>query len=113
MRGLDVARVFLFFSFMHMGVYYPCALVQWFTIIGDKPDDETGFWMVEPEVQQDGRPFLAVLHLESIFRAAHLTPAYHTSDFVRRSITMHNSLDEFKIFYVNKYVDHHAFETVY
>jgi len=66
--------------------------------------------MVEPEVHKDGQPFLAIIHLDTIFRAAHLIPAYRTSDFVRRSLTMHDALDEFKFFYVNRYVDHHAFE---
>jgi hypothetical protein len=65
---------------------------------------------VEPEVQQDGQPYLAIVHLDTIFRAAHLIPAYRTSDFVKRSLTMHDTLDEFKVFYVNKFVDHHAFE---
>jgi len=83
MRGLEVARVFLFFSFMHQGTCYPCALVQWFSFISDEPDAETGYWMVEPDVHQDGQPYLAVIHLDSIFRTAHLVPAYHTSDFVR------------------------------
>ena len=110
MRGLEVGRVFLFFSFVHEGTLYPCALIQWFSVIGDEPEDETGLWMVEPEVHEDGRPYLAIIHLETIFRAAHLTPAYRTSNFVRRSLTMHDTLDEFKVFYVNKFVDHHAFE---
>ena len=110
LRGLLVARVFLFFSFVHMDSLYSCALIQWFSIIGNEPNDETGLWMVEPEVHEDGRPLLAVIHLDCVLRAAHLTPAYFTSDFVSRSLTMHNTLDEVKIFYVNKFVDHHAFE---
>ena len=110
MRGLEVARVFLFFSFVHRNTRYPCALVQWFSTIGDEPDDETGFWMVEPDVHQDGRPYLAIIHLDSIFRAAHLVPAFRTSNFVKRSLTMHDTLDEFKTFYVNRFVDHNAFE---
>ena len=109
-QGLQVARVFLFFSFMHRGKYYPCALIQWFSFIGDKPDDEMGLWKVEPEVHQDGRPYLAIVHLDTMFRAAHLIPTYHTSDFVKRSLTMHDTLDKFKVFYVNRFVDHHAFE---
>jgi hypothetical protein len=112
MDGLEVARVFLFFSFMHRGVHYPCALIQWFSRIGDEPDDQTGLWMVEPDVCEDSRPYLAIIHLDSVIRAAHLTPAYHTSNFVRRSLTMHDTLDEFKVFYVNKFVDHHAFDFI-
>ena len=30
MRGVDVARVRLFFSFSDDGIEYPCALVHWF-----------------------------------------------------------------------------------
>lgn len=109
-RGLSVARVFLFFSVMHRGIRYMCALVQWFSIVGTAPDDETGLWKVEPDFHDDGRPYLNIIALESIFRASHLIPVYHTSNFIRRSLTMHDTLDEFKIFYVNKFVDHHAFE---
>jgi hypothetical protein len=110
MRGLEVVRVFLFFSFVHGDTCYPCALVQWFLVIGNEPDDETGFWMVEPDVRQNGQPHLTIIHLDSIYRAAHLIPAYRTSGFIERSLTMHDTLDKFKVFYVNKFVDHHAFE---
>jgi hypothetical protein len=66
--------------------------------------------MVEPETHEDGQPELAIIHLDSIFRAAHLMPAYRTSDFVNPTLTMHNTLDEYQLFYVNKFVDHHVFE---
>jgi hypothetical protein len=110
MRGLTVARVFLFFSFMHEGARYSAALVQWFSTMGTAPDDETGLWMVQPDFHDDGRPFLTIIPLESIIRAAHLIPVYRTSRFIRRSLTMHDVLDEFNLFYVNKYIDHHAFQ---
>ena len=110
MRGLTVARVFLFFSFVHRDMKHTCALVQWYSIIGTTPDDETGLWMVEPDVHNDGRPYLAVIPLGSIIRAAHLLPVYRTNNFIRRLLTMHDTLDKFKVFYVNKFVDHHAFE---
>ena len=109
MWGLEVARVLLFFSIVHMDSHYPCALVQWFSVVGDEPDVEVGMWMVEPDVHQNGQPHLAIVHLDSIYRAAHLIPSY-TSDFIKRSLTMHDTLDEFKVFYVNKFVDHLAFE---
>jgi hypothetical protein len=62
--------------------------IQWFLVIGDEPDDETGFWMVEANVCDNGQPNLAIIHLDSIYRAAHLVPAYRSSDF-----TMHDTLD--------------------
>jgi hypothetical protein len=113
MRGLMVACVFLFFSFLHGGGRFTCALVQWFSIVGTIPDDETGLWMVQPDFHDDKRPYLGIIPLESIFCAAHLIPVYRTSEFVSRSLTMHDTLDEFKLFYVNKFVNHHAFEIIY
>jgi hypothetical protein len=110
MHGLTVARVFLFFSFVHRDTKHTCALVHWFSTIGTAPDDETGLWMVGPDTHDDGRPFLSIIPLESIIRAAHLIPVYRTNQFIRRSLTMNDTLDEFKVFYANKYVDHHAFE---
>jgi len=109
---LELLGFSYFFSFVHGDTYYPCALVQWFSVIGDEPDDETGFWMVEADVCDNEQPSLAIIHLDSIYRAAHLVPAYRSSDFVNRLLTMHDTLDYFKNFYVNKSVDHHAFEIV-
>ncbi|KAJ6579797.1 hypothetical protein B0H10DRAFT_1742518, partial [Mycena sp. CBHHK59/15] len=36
-RGLLAARVLLFMSFKHAGLEYPCALVTWFSTIGNEP----------------------------------------------------------------------------
>ena len=37
--GLEVSRAHLLFSFTHNGVKYPCALVPWFSHVGDMPSD--------------------------------------------------------------------------
>jgi hypothetical protein len=63
MRGLDVARVRLFFSFSYEGVLYPCALVHWYSRKGDSPDDTTGMWIVEP----DGHRMMTVKPLPPSF----------------------------------------------
>ena len=52
------------------------------------------------------------LHLESIFRAAHLMGVCGEG-FVPKTLTADYSLDFFDSFYVNKYVDHHAFEIAF
>ena len=109
MRGLDVARVRLFFSFRYYGITYPCALIHWFSRVGDAPDEGTGMWVVEPDFNDDRSPVISIIHLETIVRAAHLIGIYGEG-FLPRGITMNNSLDSFNAFYVNKYVDHHAFE---
>jgi hypothetical protein len=100
--GFEIARVFLFFSFQHQSKTYPCALVQWYSYMGDEPDEDTGFWKIEPDADDDGSPH----------RAVHLMPAYNTNEFIDKAITMHSSLDKFQCFYVNKFVDHHSFATL-
>ncbi|KAG2737545.1 hypothetical protein P692DRAFT_201842928 [Suillus brevipes Sb2] len=109
MRGLEVARVICFFSFKHNWEVYPCALIQWFEKIGDCPDEDTGMWMVAPSFHEDGSRNLAVIHIETVFRAAHLIAIYG-SEYIPHSLKFYHSLDTFGSFYVNKYADHHAFE---
>jgi hypothetical protein len=110
MRGLDIARVLCFFSFNFRGTTYPCALIRWFSHIGDGPDVDTGMWMVKPVPNADGP--LAVIHLDCVVRAAHLIGVYGNS-FLPPGFHFSRSLDSFRAFYVNKYADHHMFESVF
>ncbi|KAG1845610.1 hypothetical protein C8R48DRAFT_750725 [Suillus tomentosus] len=108
-RGLEVARIRAFFSFIYGGKTYLCAVVRWFNIIGDSPDEDTGMWMVRPACGTNNAPLYNIIHVDSIYRAAHLIPIYGRH-FLRHDINLHNSYDSFRTFYVNKYADHHAFE---
>jgi hypothetical protein len=113
MRGLDVARVRLFFSFSFEGVQYPCALVHWFSRKDNSPDDTTGMWIVEPDMSDDdGETLASIVHLDTILRAAHLLPVFG-SEHVSRTLSFTDTLDAFSSFYVNKYADHHAFEIAF
>ena len=76
MRGLDVARVLVFFSFVFNGEEYQCALVHWFCRTDSEPDQDMGMWIVEPEFKIDGQAHIAIVHVDSICRAAHLIPVY-------------------------------------
>lgn len=107
MRGMDIAQVLTFFSFRLRGVYYPCAVVRWFNRVGDAPDNDTGMWMVKSS--STGNHVFAVIHVDTIFRSAHLIPVYGT-DPLPSVIKPHHVLEIFTLFYVNKYADHHAFE---
>jgi hypothetical protein len=109
MRGMEVARTLCFFSFRYLGVTYSCAVVQWFSHISEEPDEDTGMWMVTPDFHPSGTPVLAIIHIDCIFRAAHLLPIFGNT-FVSEDITHMNSLDCFKGFYVNRFVDYHAFD---
>ena len=112
MRGLDIARTRLFFSFSYNGIKYPCALVDWFSCVDDVPNSNTGMWVVEPDILDDGTKFTSIIHLDSIVRAAHLLPVFG-QDFISRTLTLSDTLDEFSSFYVNKYADHHSFEIAF
>jgi hypothetical protein len=112
MRGLDVARVFLFFSFVYRDSKYPCALVHWMSRLGDGPDENTGMWTVQPDFNDDGSPLIAIIHLDSILRCAHLIGVYGDVP-IPKELTFDQSLDAFYAFYVNKYIDHHAFEIAF
>src|SRR5882724_10316523 len=110
--GLDIAHVQLLFSFTHNNVKYFCALVHWFSCMSESVDSSTGMWVVEHEVTNDGRPIASVIHLDTIFRAAHLLPVFKEG-FVSKYLSCTDTLDKFQMFYVNKFVDHHAFEIAF
>ena len=66
-------------------------------------------WQVELILGSNGECFISVIHLDCIVRAAHLIAVYG-NEVVPESLTLHDSLDTFQSFYVNKFIDHHAFE---
>ncbi|KAG2343163.1 hypothetical protein BDR05DRAFT_884725 [Suillus weaverae] len=66
-------------------------------------------WIVCPSVHDDGTPNFAVIHIETVYHAAHLIPVYGP-DFIADNIEHFHSYDAFHSFYVNRYADHHAFE---
>lgn len=109
MRGMNVVRVRLFFSFEYENVYYPCALVDWFKRVGCDPI--TGLWIVRPDIMH-GRQDQSVLHLDSFLRGAHLIPVFGKQ---KLPLDFHHtySLDAFQAFYVNKFIDHHANEIAF
>ena len=71
-----------------------------------------GLWMVKPDIDDAGNPHLTIIHLDSIYQAIHLLPAHQNNTFIKHTITMHTSLDTFKLFYINKFVDHQSSEVL-
>ena len=69
-------------------------------------------WIVKPDLAKDGTHTMSVIHIDTIFRAAHLMPVYG-NDAVPRYLSFTQSLDAFNSYYVNKYIDHHAFEIAF
>ena len=108
-NGMEIGRVLCFFSFYHSGENFPCALIHWFKVVGNEPDASTGMWMVRPSFYENGAREASVIHVDTIIRAAHLLPIFG-AEFIPETLTFHDTLDSFRSFYVNRFVDHHAFE---
>ncbi|KAH9906112.1 uncharacterized protein B0H18DRAFT_898855 [Fomitopsis serialis] len=113
MKGMEVGRVMGLMILTHAGIPYPCALIDWFEKVSDDPSEVTSMYVVQPEVDaDDGQQASSIVHLDSIFRAVHLTPVYGDTSM---PINFHFSytLDAFESFYVNKYGDYHSHECIY
>jgi hypothetical protein len=113
MRGLEIARVHLFFSFEVEDELFSCALIHEFCKSFDDPDPDNGMWIVEPDIGHHKSRVMSVIHVDSIIRAAHLLPVFRADVAVPREINFSHTLDVFTAFYVNKYIDYHAFETLF
>ena len=61
----------------------------------------------EPDLDRAGHEVQSVLHLDCMLRAAHLI-GVPGDDRIPKDMRPWHSLDAFKKFYVNKYIDHHA-----
>lgn len=106
MEGMVIGRTLLFFSFKFKDQDFSCALVNWF--VPSEVDDETGMWIVKPEFEGNRRS-LAVVHIDSVVRAAHLLPVYGHQP-LPENFHFSLSLDVFRAFFINSYVDHHTHE---
>jgi len=113
MRGLDVGRIHLLFSFEAGDEVFSCALIHHFCKSFDDPDPDNGMWIVEPDFDGDGYRVMSVVHIDSVVRATHLLPVFRGDVSVPREINFSHTLDIFSAFYVNKYIDHHAFESMF
>ncbi|KAI0077695.1 hypothetical protein K474DRAFT_1642965 [Panus rudis PR-1116 ss-1] len=111
-RGLMVARVRLFFAFVVEGQTHNCALVDWFSRYGNGPDDLTGMWIVTPDFNGDGTRTRGVINLDAVVRGAHLIPVYG-KEFLPSDFHFSQSLDSFQAYYVNKFVDYHAYSLAF
>jgi len=111
MLGIDVVHIQRFFSFDHEGTTYPCAFVHWFKLLGNQPDGTTGMWIVQPERDIDGNPTSSIIHLDCIIQACHLVPIFGMKAIPPLRTT--DTLTAFKYYYVNKYVDNHAYQLAF
>jgi hypothetical protein len=114
MQGMDVGRVYLFFSIRFRGICYPCALIHLFSLVGDAPDADTGQWIVRPQFNAARRRQMRVIPLARILRSALLLPVFGSSYIADLDgLEFPSTLDVFQSFYVNSYADHHSHEFIF
>jgi len=113
-NSFSVARVRLFFSFEYNQASYECALVHDYQVVNPYPDETTGMAIVK-RAMRGNLPRARVIPLNDILRAVHLIPVFSQLGTKRvpkkykHEMTLDNR-ELFKLFYVNKFVDHHTFE---
>ena len=115
MLGLDVAQIRAFLSFTHQSEVYHCALVSWYSRLGNQPDESTHMWMLEADFHDEAETerHFSVISVDTIVRAAHLIPVFGDG-FLPKGLTPNHSLTSiFRGWYVNKYIDYHAFELAF
>jgi len=113
-NSFSVARVRLFFSFEYHHTSYECALVHDYQVVNPSPDEITGMAMVK-RAMRGSLPRARVVPLNDILRAVHLIPVFSQlgTKKIPKKYEHELTLDDtqlFKWFYVNKFIDHHAFE---
>ena len=71
-------------------------------------------WIVEPNFDDRGYRVMSVVHIDSIVHGVHLLPIFRGDAAIPRDdINFSHTLDIFTAFYVNKYIDYHAFKTLF
>ena len=112
MKGLLVVCVYLFFRFLHSSIDYSCMLIHWYST-NSEPDPGTGLWIVQLEFIHRGICHMGIIHLDSIVHGAYLLPKFPSDAPVYQEINYTNILDIYTSFYVNKFIDHHAFKIAF
>ncbi|KAF9784568.1 hypothetical protein BJ322DRAFT_1007194, partial [Thelephora terrestris] len=111
-RGLNVMGVHLFFSFVLKDKFSECALVHEYCKAFTNPDPDNGLWIFKPDYSNDGYRIMSVVHLDLVIHDAHLLPVFKDNTPMLREINFTHTLNVFKAFYLNKYIDYHTFETL-
>ena len=83
-------------------------MLEWFETHGEGPDPTTGMWIVKPEII-DNKRSTSFVSVDTIVRSCHLLPVFG-AELVPHDFHFSHSLDAYDKYYVNHFVDNHAFE---
>jgi hypothetical protein len=89
--------------------------VHWFNTYGEELDPDTGMWIIQPRYNELGSQDVLVIHIDTVLHGAHLLPVFGQDHAIQdlHGMVYTQTLDNFQAFYVNKYIDYHAFEIVF
>jgi hypothetical protein len=111
-RGLFIGQIKSFIKIKHNKIYYPCAVISTFSSVGDSPCPDTGMWIVERDLDGEGQELMMIIHVDTIVHNAHLIGVAGDSR-IPNDLNYSDSLNAFRRFYVNKYIDYHAHEIAF
>lgn len=66
-------------------------------------------WIVKRDLDDRHNKVMSIIHIDAILHGAHLI-GVAANRLVPRDLTCTDSLNAFKTFFVNKYIDYHAHE---
>ena len=72
MLGIDVDQACVFFSFDYNNTEYHCALVDWFSHVGHRPDKDTGMWVVHRHHNFNQHQISEVIDIDTVIHCSHL-----------------------------------------
>jgi hypothetical protein len=112
-NGLDrfeVCRLLLLFKFQDRDIeenpeQYELAYIQWFR----KKSHHKLNQMLMVELTET----FDVISVESIYHPIHLVPKFEIQDDIKTTVAHHKTSDDFREFYINSYIDQHAFINCY
>ena len=78
----------------------------WFLCVGNRGDN-TGMWIVELDMSDDGKTVIFIIHLDTVIQASHLLPVFG-EEHISKTLSFTDTFDTFTRFYVNKHADRHA-----
>ena len=105
---MHVVWVFALIKFKYKKTTYPCVVIKWFSATNNTPCPDTGMWIVERDQDDE----YDIIHLDTIVCAAHLMGIAGTSS-IPRDFDFSHMLTGFNSFYVNRFIDYHAYEIAF
>ena len=82
-------------------------LIYWFEMVGNKPCPDTGIWIVKPEIRDNGKQVISIIHLDTIVQDAHLIRVCGEG-FLSYNFNHTYSLFTFTSYYVKKFADYYV-----